>query len=119
MNKFNFITRFLLIYAGADINTMSQCTSSEVPKYTIMGTCVLIPSILGLFSGGYTMYLVTASLWAAVLFAPVWSWVIFTLDRAVIANTRPGKVSFGVAGRIFLAVVIAFTISEQLTPPHF
>lgn len=115
MNNFNFSTRLLLNCAGVDITTISQCTPSEVRKYTIMGGCVLIPSILGLFSGGYTMFLITESLWSAVCFAPAWSWVIFTLDRAVVSNTRPGRISFGVIGRMFLAVIIAFSISEPLT----
>jgi hypothetical protein len=114
MNNFDALTRFLLTCAGADLDTMALCTSSEVNKYRIMGTCVLIPSVLALFSGGYTMYLVSGTLIMAFVFAPIWSFVIFTLDRAVVSTTRPGKVSLGVLSRIFLAVVIAFTISEPV-----
>ena len=114
MNNFNFFTRFLLSCAGADYSTMAQCTPSEVRKYKIMGSCVLIPSVLAFFSGGYTMLLISQSKELALLFAPVWALIIFTLDRAVVASTRPGKVSLGVVGRILLSVIIAFTISEPI-----
>lgn len=114
MNNFNYITKFLLMCAGADLTTMAQCTPSEVNKYRIMGTCVLIPTMLALFSGGYTMYLISGSLVIACLFAPVWSLVIFILDRAVVFSTRPGKLSLAVIARMCLAVVIAFTISEPV-----
>lgn len=114
MNNFNFFTRTLLNCAGVDHSTMAQCTPSEVRKYKIMGTCVLIPAVLALFSGGYTMYLVSQSAILAYVFAPIWALVIFTLDRAVVSTTRPGKISLGIVGRLFLSVVIAFTISEPV-----
>jgi hypothetical protein len=114
MNNFGLITKFLLACAGADYSTMAQCTPSEVRKYKIMGTCVLIPSVLALFSGGYAMYLISQSEVLAYLFAPIWAWIIFTLDRAVVSTTRPGRISLGVLGRIFLSIVIAFTISEPV-----
>jgi uncharacterized protein DUF4407 len=114
MNNFDLLTKFLLNCAGADHSTMAQCTSSEVRKYKIMGTCVLIPAVLALFSGGYAMYLISQSETLAYLFAPVWGLIIFTLDRAVVSTTRPGKVSLGVVGRIFLSIIIAFTISEPI-----
>lgn len=114
MNNFSYITKFLLACAGADYTTMAQCTPTEIRKYKIMGTCVLIPAFLALFSGGYAMYLISGSKFFAYLFAPCWAWIIFTLDRAVVSSTRPGKISLGVVGRIFLSVVIAFTISEPV-----
>jgi hypothetical protein len=114
MNKFNLITKFLLTCAGADHSVMAQCTPSEVRKYKIMGTCVLIPAVLALFSGAYAMYLISGSEVLSLMFSPVWGFIIFTLDRAVVASTRPGKVSLGVMGRIFLSIVIAFTISEPV-----
>lgn len=114
MNNFSYTTKFLLTCAGADHVTMAQCTPTELRKYKIMGTCVLIPAFLALFSGGYAMYLISGNEVFAYLFAPCWAWIIFTLDRAVVSSTRPGKVSMGVIGRIFLSVVIAFTISEPV-----
>jgi hypothetical protein len=112
MNNLSFITRFLLSCAGVDFQTIMQTTSSEINKYKIMGTCVLLPAMMALFSGYYAMYLISQSLWISLSFAPFWAMIIFILDRAVVSGTRPGRISFGVLGRIVLAVIIAFTISE-------
>ncbi|MDR2385519.1 MAG: DUF4407 domain-containing protein [Tannerella sp.] len=112
MKKMNYISCFFLFCAGVDYRTIMQTTSSEVTKYRILGACVLIPAVLALFSGYYAMYLVSHSEVVALLFAPVWSLIIFTLDRAVVACSRPGRFTFGVFARIFLAVIIALTVSE-------
>lgn len=114
MNNMNFITRFLLACAGVDCQTIMQTTSSEINKYKIMGTCVLLPAMMALFSGFYAMYLISQSLWISLIFAPFWAMIIFVLDRAVVSGTRPGRFSLGVLGRIALAIIIAFTISEPI-----
>lgn len=115
MHKYSLLTRFFLHCAGADIQIMSRATTSTVRWYATMGSCVLIPAALALYAGGYTMTLITGTMAAGILFAPVWSAIVFILDRAVVAGTRPGTFSFGVAARIFMALVIAFTISEPLS----
>ena len=112
MNRLSIFTKFLLMCAGVDCATMGQATSSEVNKYKIIGTCVLIPALIAVFSGFYAAFLVSKSLLIAAIFAPCWAFVIYVLDRAVVSGTRPGHFSFGVFGRIMLAVVIAFTLSE-------
>lgn len=114
MKKFGIITRMLLVCAGVDQQTMAQCTSSEVSRYKIMGSCVLLPTFLALFSGGYAMDLISKNSMFALLFAPCWALILFILDRAVVSTTRPGKMSWGIGGRIFLSLVIAFTISEPV-----
>lgn len=114
MKNFNTLTRFLLTCAGVDLNTMRLCPSSEVNKYKITGSAVLLPASLGLFSGWYAMYLISQNFLISSLFAPCWGVVIFILDRAVVSSTTQGKLSGGVVGRIFLSVIIAFTISEPL-----
>lgn len=114
MNNTNFITRFLLACAGVDHQTMMQTTSSEINKYKIMGTCVLLPALIAIFSGYYAMHLISQNLLISCVFALFWAIVIFVLDRAVVSGTRPGQFSLGVLGRIVLAVIIAFTISEPV-----
>lgn len=114
MEKFGIITKSLLTCAGIDLSTMAQCTSSETNRYKIIGACVLLPAFLGLFSGGCAMYLISKNYLFSLLFAPCWSIIIFILDRAVIASTKPGELSWGIIGRIFLSIVIAFTISEPV-----
>ncbi len=119
MKKISFVSRLMLNCAGADIETLRQCTSAEVTKYVLYGTCVLIPSVFAIFSGGYSAFLMTKDWKVSVLIALLWSWGIFTIDRAVVSNTRPGKFTWGVLLRVLLAVVIAITIAEPLTLRFF
>lgn len=114
MKKFSLFTRFILSCAGVDASTMAQCTSTEVSRYKIIGTCVLLPALLGLISGGFAMYLISQNTVIASIFAIFWGWIIFTLDRAVVSGTRLGKFSLGTLGRMLMAVLIAFTVSEPL-----
>lgn len=44
----------------------------------------------------------------------MWAFIVFLIERAVVASTRPGEFSFGVIGRMFLAVVFAFVIAVPL-----
>jgi hypothetical protein len=119
MKKISPIRLVMLKCAGADVETLQQCTSAEVTKYVIYGTCVLIPSVFAIFSGGYSAWLMTGSIFPTILIAALWSWGIFTIDRAIVANTRPGRATLGAFGRIVLAVVISVTIAEPLSLRFF
>lgn len=114
MKKGNFITRFLLTCAGVDYQTIMQTTSSEINKYKTIGTVVLIPALLALLSGYYAMYIVSQNLRISLIFAPFWAMIIFIIDRAIVANMRPGEFGLGVFGRIMLSLIIAVVISMPL-----
>lgn len=109
------IKRFLLSCSGVDIETIRRCTSAEVKKYTLIGTCVLIPTILSLFTGGYSIFLISKGNYTLTfILAMVWAWVIFTLDRALVANTKSNKLSLGFLGRCILALFISILISRPI-----
>ena len=91
MKNIDFLTRFQLFCAGVDYQTIMLTTSAEVNKYKIMGTCVMLPSLMALFSGYFAMYLISQSLWISLAFAPLWALIIFILDRAIVSGTRPGQ----------------------------
>jgi len=112
MTTKNFLNRFLVYCSGVDYSTLMQTTSSEVNKYKIMGTCVLVPAIMALFSGYYSMFLISHKVWLSCLFAPTWATLIFIIDRAVVSGMKPGCFTMGTASRCLLAVLIAFTVAE-------
>lgn len=114
MKKFSFREKFLLYCSGVDIKTISECTSSEVNRYLVIGACVLIPTVLALFTGGYTIYLISKSVTISILFAPVWSWIIFTIDRAIVANTTTNKLTGNIKIRLLLALFISLLISHPV-----
>jgi len=55
----NFFKNFLIRSAGADPEVLHHCPSEERTRYLIIGSCVLIPALLGTFSGGYAIGLIS------------------------------------------------------------
>lgn len=108
-------TQSLLIWAaGFDNQTAAQCTSSEIRKMTIAGSMVFIPAFLALFSYTYGFYFIFANTYAAIGCGIASAIVLFIIDRSIMAYGRPGSFSFGLAGRIMLAVTVGFLLAEPL-----
>lgn len=112
--KFTRIQRLFLNCSGVDIPTMEECNSAEAKKYRIIGITVLIPTVLAFFTGGYAMYKISDNLYYSGFFACIWCWIIFTIDRAIVANTTSNEITWGFLGRIILAVFISVLISQPI-----
>lgn len=92
---------------------------SERAKYTGLGIIVLNIGCLAAFAMLTALSkIVSAPILALLPFALAWGWLIFSVDRWLIASTH------GVRGvnrvlvflpRVLLAVLLAFTIAEPLT----
>jgi len=115
MKKMNLLTRFLIGCAGCDSVTLQQCSSAEVKKMAIIGSCVLITPILGLVSGTFAILTFTSNLPVSVLIGLLWGGVILLIERAVVANTRPGELNMGVAARLLLACIFACVIAVPMS----
>lgn len=104
--------------AGINEDVMDW-TPSERAKYTGLGIIVLNTGCLAAFAMFTALgKIVSAPPFALVPVALVWGWMIFSVDRWLITSTH------GVRGvsrvlifipRLFLAVLLAFTIAEPLT----
>jgi hypothetical protein len=92
---------------------------AERAKYTGLGIIVLNTGCLAAFAMFTALgKIVSAPAFALVPIALVWGWIIFSVDRWLIASTH------GVRGlsrvlifipRLLLAILLAFTIAEPLT----
>lgn len=107
------IKRFLLWTGGYDLETVSQCSSSEINRMAIFGTMILIPAFVGMFSFGYAFYLIFRNQLIAFIAGPIWSVIILFIDRAIVGYSR-SRFNLGTMGRIFLGVVIGFFVSEPV-----
>jgi len=114
MKKMNFITRFLCSCAGCDIATLQQCNSEEQRKMAIIGSCVLITPMLGIASGTFAMLTFSKNLPLSIGFGLLWGFVIFLIERTVVANTRPGEFNMGVLARLLLACIFAVVIAVPM-----
>jgi hypothetical protein len=114
MKNVNAMQRIFIWLAGYDSNTANNCTSSEIRKITIMGTMVLLPGLIGLFSYGYGFYFIFKNLQSAIIGGMLSSIVLILIDRGIMAYGRPGHFSFGMFGRVCLAVTVGILLAEPL-----
>lgn len=114
MKNITPIQSFLIKIGGYDIETAKSCTSSEINKMSKNGSLILVPAVVGLFSMSYAMFLITQSLPFALLGGFAWSLVILAIDRSLVSTERPGGFSFGLLGRLLLAIVIGFVVAEPV-----
>jgi hypothetical protein len=81
---------------------------------TIAGSMVFIPAFLALFSYSYVFYFIFGNTYAAIGCGIASAIVLFIIDRSIMAYGRPGSFSFGLVGRIMLAVTVGFLLAEPL-----
>lgn len=114
MKNISNIKRALIFCSGADLDTLMQCSKSEINKVSIIGTTVLIPALISIFTIGYAVWVITKNTTAVIIACLIWPIIIFIIERAFVANLKPGTFNFSVILRLTGAIVISFTISEVL-----
>ncbi|MDD2463984.1 MAG: DUF4407 domain-containing protein [Desulfobulbus sp.] len=103
--------------AGARRSTLNQLPESERERIAILGSSVMIPTLLGFFG----MYLYASSRFQSsrpfitVLIALTWAFIIMNVDRILMATYRPfqsrRRKALQVCFRIGLAAVISVAIA--------
>ncbi len=104
--------------SGASAESLRECPSWERRKYVAFGATVLVPSLFALIASAYAVSTLTDN-WAYIIpVALVWSFIILTVDRALLATYRAYQsiarklTQFGL--RIVVAVLMGLTISHPL-----
>ena len=110
----------LLWCSGVSREILDKCPESEVRKYKLLGMAILVPALLGVFSGGYAVYTTFQSFTAAAIVGIVWGFIILTIDRVLVLTYRPKQhavdnfLNPGLWLRFGLAIAIALTISKPI-----
>ncbi|GAA0555303.1 DUF4407 domain-containing protein [Chitinophaga japonensis] len=90
----------------------------ETNKYAGIGGTIFFTGLLAAISGGYALWTVFNSLWAALLFGLIWGLMIFNLDRYIVSSLKKRDrflQEFAMAlPRLVLALLIAIVISKPL-----
>ncbi|MGD1960258.1 MAG: DUF4407 domain-containing protein [Fulvivirga sp.] len=112
------IMRFFIFCSAADQRLLMQCPSAERHKYASIGATVFFTGSLAALSGGYALYTVFNSVWAAVLLGIFWGVLIFNLDRFIVSTIKKGEWKYNqilqVIPRTLLAIFLAVVISKPL-----
>ncbi len=118
MNSESLAARIFYWLSGASAESLRDCPSWERRKYVAFGATVLVPSVFALIASAYAVSTLTDN-WAYIIpVALVWSFIILTVDRALLATYRAYQsftrkvMQFGL--RIVVAALMGLTISHPL-----
>jgi len=118
--KAGWLNRCLWYCAGVNHRLLQLCPT-DFAKYAGMGGTILATAILASLSGGYALYTVFKSEFAAVGFGLFWGFVIFNLDRFIVSTMySDGKATIskqeliGALPRLIIAVFLGVIISNPL-----
>lgn len=114
----NPIKRLFFWLSGAGTETLEQCPNWEQRKYVAFGATVLVPCAFAYIACAYALSTLTSDPRVIYPVALVWSFIILTIDRALLAGYRPylswtRKLSqFSL--RLCVAVLMGLTIAHPL-----
>ena len=108
---------FWLSGAGAD--TLEECPNWEQRKYVAFGATVLVPTVFAFIACAYALSTLTDKWNVIIPVSLAWSFIILTIDRALLATYRSfqswTRKFSQFALRFVVAVLMGLTISHPLT----
>ncbi len=114
----NSLKRAFFWLAGAGTETLEQCPNWEQRKYVAFGATVLVPCAFAFIACAYALSTLTDKPGVIYPVAAVWSFIILTIDRALLAGYRPYLSIFRKAGqfslRLLVAILMGITIAHPL-----
>ena len=83
------LTRLLWFCAGAkpEILARPEC-ATETPKYTVIGTTILLTAAFAAISATFAFHLVFESLTISVLLGLLWGSFILNMDRLIVLTIK-------------------------------
>lgn len=116
------IVYFFLKCSGSSVNLLLQCQESERNKHRLYGIIIFITSIFAYISSFYSFYKIFDLKVCAFLFAGIWAYFIFNIDRLIVSSMRKqgtdwksrAKEFIQLLPRVALAIILAITISRPI-----
>ena len=112
------IKRAFFWLSGAGTQTLEQCPAWEQRKYVAFGATVLVPCAFAFIACAYALSTLTDNARVIYPVAAVWSFIILTIDRALLASYRPYMSFFRKLSqfslRLFVAILMGITIAHPL-----
>lgn len=113
------IERVFFWLSGASTDALESCPAWERRKYAAFGATVLVPSAFALIASAYAIGTLTDNWGYIIPVALVWSFIILTVDRALLATYRAYQNIFRKAAqfglRLIVAALMGMTISHPMT----
>jgi len=111
------LKRVFFWLSGAGTETLEQCPHWEQRKYVAFGATVLVPCVFAFLACAYALSTLTHDNWVIYPVAAVWSFIILTIDRALLASYRPFLSPFKKLGQFSLRFVVAGLMGLTIAHP--
>ena len=109
--------RIFFWLSGAGTETLEQCPAWEQRKYVAFGATVLVPCAFAFIACSYALSTLTQNNWIIYPVAAVWSLIILTIDRALLASYRPFLSPFKKLGQFALRFIVAGLMGLTIAHP--
>lgn len=103
--------------AGAGTETLERCPNWEQRKYVAFGATVLVPCAFAFIACAYALSTLTDKPGVIFPVAGVWSFIILTIDRALLAGYRPYMSIFRKMAQFSLRIVVAVLMGITIAHP--
>ncbi len=103
--------------SGARLYLLERCPT-DYNRFLGIGAIVIMTGLMAALSGGYALYTIFDSYWAAILFGSLWGVMIFFLDWYIVSSLKKEAKFYRefitALPRIILAILIGVVISKPL-----
>jgi len=109
--------RLFFWLSGAGTETLERCPVWEQRKYVAFGATVLVPCAFAFIACAYALSTITDRPGVIYPVATVWSFIILSIDRALLASYRPYLSFFRKTGQFSLRLVVAVLMGITIAHP--
>lgn len=117
MTPLHRLERVFFWLSGAATDSLESCPAWERRKYVAFGATVLVPSLFALMSAAYAISTLTDNWWVIAPVSLIWSFIILTVDRALLATYRAYQSWFRKLSQFSLRVVVAALMGMTIAHP--
>lgn len=117
MKPTGLLTRMFIWLSGASDETLRTCPSWERRKYVAFGAAVLVPCSFALIASSYAISTLTDNPLVIAPIAMVWSFIILTIDRALLSTYRAYQTTARKIGQFSLRIVVATLMGLTISHP--
>jgi len=103
--------------SGAGGETLELCPNWEQRKYVAFGATVLVPCLFAFIACSYALSTLTTNYRVIFAVAAVWSFIIMTIDRALLASYRPYLSFMRKFGQFMLRFCVALLMGLTIAHP--
>ncbi len=119
MHTTSRLERLFFWLSGAATDSLEACPAWERRKYVAFGATVLVPCVFAFIACAYALSTLTENWLVIAPVSLVWSFIILTVDRALLATYRAYQNLFRklaqFALRLVVATLMGVTIAHPLT----